>query len=326
LPISFTINLRHRKDNILAVKALIFGTDDLFNELKPFYEVAVQRGDIDIVGYAVFENNAVKLYPARGGVDPRHFEVAIISSRQNFYDRMKMLERSGVPRNKIIDGRVFKLSNLNFLRLLAEGVAYGTLEKAVSFGTAGFCMNYKQVLKIKNNSSIIYQGKKSYIAGASIDGDGILSIGNFCGISVGIKFLLGINRNHNYKILSSMDLYWFDWVAPREFYPINGNRKIEIGSDVWVGRDVTFSCSSRDKTLIIGDGAVIASDSVVVKNVPPYAIVGGNPAKIIKYRFDEKIIESLLRIKWWDWDIDKIHDNFKYFNQIEKFVELHDKP
>ena len=67
MPISFTINLRHRKDNILAVKALIFGVDDLFNELKPFYEVAVQRGDIDIVGYAVLENNAVKLYPARGG-------------------------------------------------------------------------------------------------------------------------------------------------------------------------------------------------------------------------------------------------------------------
>jgi len=66
LPISFTINLRHRKDNILAVKALIFGTDDLFNELKPFYEVAVQRGDIDIVGCAVFENNGIKLYPARG--------------------------------------------------------------------------------------------------------------------------------------------------------------------------------------------------------------------------------------------------------------------
>ena len=51
----------------MAIKALIFGTDDLFNELKPFYEVAVQRGDIDIVGYANFENNAVKLYPAKGG-------------------------------------------------------------------------------------------------------------------------------------------------------------------------------------------------------------------------------------------------------------------
>lgn len=54
------------------------------------------------------------------------------------------------------------------------------------------------------------------------------------------------------------------------------------------------------------------------------AIVGANPAQIIKYRFSDKIIESLLHIKWWDWDIDKIHDNFQYFNRVEEFVEMHD--
>ena len=76
---------------------------------------------------------------------------------------------------------------------------------------------------------------------------------------------------------------------------------------------------------IIGDGAVIASDSVVVKSVPPYAIVGGNPARIIKYRFSEDIIAALLRIKWWDWDIDKIYEEFKYFNRVEEFVARNDK-
>ena len=86
-----------------------------------------------------------------------------------------------------------------------------------------------------------------------------------------------------------------------------------------------MQATNPEKPLVIGDGAIIASNSVVVKSVPPYAIVGGNPAQIIKYRFDEKIIEGLLRIKWWDWDIDKIHDNFQYFNQVEKLVELHDK-
>ena len=54
-------------------------------------------------------------------------------------------------------------------------------------------------------------------------------------------------------------------------------------------------------------------------------VVGGNPAKIIKYRFEPHIIEALQRIKWWDWSLDKIHDNFKYFNDIEKFIALHDK-
>ena len=86
-----------------------------------------------------------------------------------------------------------------------------------------------------------------------------------------------------------------------------------------------MKCTNPNKPLVIGDGAVVASDSVVVKNVPPYAIVGGNPAQIIKYRFPEHVIESLLRIKWWDWSLDKIHDNFKYFNDIEKFISLHDR-
>ena len=91
----------------MAVKALIFGIDDLFNELRPFYEMAVQRGDIDIVGYAVIEQGGIKLYPARGGVDPRNFDIAIISSIYDFYNRMKMLERLEVPRTKIIDGCIF---------------------------------------------------------------------------------------------------------------------------------------------------------------------------------------------------------------------------
>ena len=85
-----------------------------------------------------------------------------------------------------------------------------------------------------------------------------------------------------------------------------------------------MKCTNPKKTLVIGDGAVIASDSVVVKDVPPYAIVGGNPAKVIKYRFPPHIIKALLRIKWWDWSLDKIHDNFKYFNDVEKFISLHD--
>lgn len=71
---------------------------------------------------------------------------------------------------------------------------------------------------------------------------------------------------------------------------------------------------------MIGDGAIIASDSVVVSDVPPFAIVGGNPAKIIKYRFSNDIINKLLKIKWWDWEIEKIQLNFRYFHDPEIFV------
>ena len=328
MPISFTISLRHRKDNFLAIKALIFGVDDLFNELKPFYEVAIQRGDIDIVGYANFEKDGIKLYPARGGVNPRHFEVAIVSSRQNFYDRMKILENSGVPRNRIIDGRVFKIPNLNFPRLLAEGVAYGIFEDKDNVSDVTNLW-YPRIYKIKDSGTILRLHSKSRInVNVHVESNGLneINFGKFSRISWNSIFELGLNYTHNKRSVSMAAITDLDWNAPREFYPPDGQCKIEIGNDVWIGRGCILKSTNPKKPLVIGDGAVIASDSVVVKNVPPYAIVGGNPAQIIKYRFDEKIIESLLCIKWWNWDIDKIHDNFKYFNQIEKFVELHDKP
>ena len=119
---------------------------------------------------------------------------------------------------------------------------------------------------------------------------------------------------------------WSNFNFPEEFWtPTVGSCRIDIGSDVWIGLNSILKCTNSKKPLVIGDGAVIAADSVVVKNVPPYAIVGGNPAQIIKYRFPPHVIEALLRIKWWDWSLDKIHDNFKYFNDVEKFISLHDK-
>ena len=312
----------------MAVKALIFGVDDMFNGLRPYYEMFVQRGDIEIVGYAVFEQGTIKLFsPQGGGGDLSNFEIAIISSRQNFYDRMKMLERIGVPRNRIIDGRVFKVPNLNFTRLLTEGIAYGVWDQ-VNFGM-DLRMTYPMVYEIKNHDLFFSIGKKTYVSNIFIEGNGkiqgILSIGNFSAISWRIIFNFGLNREHNYHNLSSYPVWSFEWAVTDELKPQINPTKIQIGNDVWIGKGSILKCSNPAKPLIIGDGAVIASDSVVVKSVPPYAIVGGNPAQIIKYRFDEKIIEGLLRIKWWDWDIDKIHDNFKYFNRVEEFVEMHDK-
>ena len=234
-----------------------------------------------------------------------------------------MLERAGVPRNKIIDGRVFKVPNLNFPRLLSEGVAYGILEKK-GFGANSHTI-YPQIYITPDKKTLFKFGLKSYISiNALIDGNGAIEVGNFSSISWNITIELGLNGSHNHNLVGSFPLGFSDWKVPENFYGFVGQKKILIGNDVWIGRGSILKCTNPEKPLLIGDGAVIASDSVVVKNVPPYAIVGGNPAQIIKYRFDEKIIESLLRIKWWDWDIDKIHDNFKYFNRVEEFVEMHD--
>lgn len=238
---------------------------------------------------------------------------------------MKILEANGFPRNRIIDGRIFQhVPELNLSRLLAEGVAYGVLEKD-SF-KSGFTV-YPRVYSFKGSKVIFSLGMKSYISGnANLDGDiGSIIVGKFSAISWKITFELGRNHSHNYRNVSSISINNIDWDPPEGFYPQEKPCKILIGNDVWIGRGNILKCTNPNKPLIIGDGAVIASDSVVVKNVPPYAIVGGNPAKIIKYRFEPHVIEALQRIKWWDWSIDKIHDNFKYFNNIEKFISLHDK-
>lgn len=99
-----------------------------------------------------------------------------------------------------------------------------------------------------------------------------------------------------------------DWVTTypfnallKSFSEIKGHPKTKgdviIGNDVWIADGVKILSGVH-----IGDGCVIGSNAVVTKNMPPYSICGGNPAKIIKYRFDEKTIDKLLKIRWWDWD------------------------
>ncbi|ENF3824570.1 CatB-related O-acetyltransferase [Escherichia coli] len=88
-----------------------------------------------------------------------------------------------------------------------------------------------------------------------------------------------------------------------------------IGNDVWIGNDVVLKGG-----IAIGDGAVIAANSVVTKDVPPYAIVAGVPAKIIRFRFDSNVIDELLRIKWWNYNYSDLPDNNKC-DDINYFVE-----
>lgn len=87
----------------------------------------------------------------------------------------------------------------------------------------------------------------------------------------------------------------------------------EIGNDVWVGENVFFTGG-----LTIGDGAVVLAGAVVVKDVPPYAIVGGVPAKVIKYRYDEETIRFLLNLKWWNKDVEWLQENWELLCDIDK--------
>lgn len=128
-----------------------------------------------------------------------------------------------------------------------------------------------------------------------------LIIGKFCSIAAGVRFLMN-GGNHHVATLSSypFSIFGQGWEgAAPESWPHKGDTR--VGNDVWIGYGATILPG-----VTIGDGAVIGSLSVVTGDVPPYAIVGGNPAKVIRYRFDEPTIARLLALRWWDWDIERI--------------------
>lgn len=103
--------------------------------------------------------------------------------------------------------------------------------------------------------------------------------------------------------------------APYENSALRDNKPVIIGNDVWIGANVIILPGVH-----IGDGAVLAAGAVVTKDVDDYAIVGGIPAKVIRYRFDDEKIKQFQKIKWWDWEVEKIMDNLELFYQPEKFL------
>jgi virginiamycin A acetyltransferase len=132
-----------------------------------------------------------------------------------------------------------------------------------------------------------------------------LIIGKFCMIASDVKFIMN-GANHLTTAISSFPFAVFgeDWknAMDGKEYPNKGDT--EIGNDVWIGFNSIIMPGIK-----IGDGAIIGANSTVTKSVEPYSIVGGNPAKEIKKRFSKERIELLLKIKWWNWEIEKITAN-----------------
>lgn len=132
-----------------------------------------------------------------------------------------------------------------------------------------------------------------------------LEIGKFCSIAGNVQIYLG--GNHRTDWITTYPFNVFPDIFPdsnniKGHPATNGN--VVIGNDVWIGNDVSILSG-----VTIGNGAVIAASSVVTKNIGAYEVWGGNPAKLIKTRFDKDEINKLENLKWWDWDIDKIKLN-----------------
>ena len=135
-----------------------------------------------------------------------------------------------------------------------------------------------------------------------------LIIGKFCMIASDVTFIMN-GANHLTDAVSTYPFAIFgaDWqnAMDGKTYPYKGD--LVIGNDVWIGYKTTIMAG-----VTIGDGAIIASNSVVTKDVEPYSIIGGNPAKLIRKRFPEDKINQLLESEWWNWEIEKITENVEH--------------
>ena len=135
-----------------------------------------------------------------------------------------------------------------------------------------------------------------------------LIIGKFCALARGVKFIMN-GANHKLDGFSTypFGIFGNGWEKidsqPKEL-PSKGNTV--IGNDVWIGYETVIMPGVQ-----VGDGAIVAAKSVVVSDIPPYTIFGGNPAKCIRQRFDDDTIQSLLKIAWWNWESAKITRNLE---------------
>lgn len=156
-----------------------------------------------------------------------------------------------------------------------------------------------------------------------------VKIGKFCSIASHVTLAAG---NHPMKYVSTSpytyspikNSFTNKQLYTQEFFYTDEQNKFlcEIGSDVWIGTGATLVCGS--KALNIGDGAVIAAGSVVTKDVPPYAVVAGCPAKIMHYRFSDEMISEMQKEKWWDKSEEWIREQLNLFSNPSKFFARRD--
>lgn len=155
-------------------------------------------------------------------------------------------------------------------------------------------------------------GHESIIAATGSDISANILVGKYC--SIGPYVQMHAMPQHACiefpRLVSTKQL--------KDYPPVKMEDRLVIGNDVWVGRNAVLLGN-----ITIGDGAIIGAYAVVAKDIPDYAIVVGNPAKIIRYRFTPEQIEQLLKIAWWDWPDAKVEKHKKDFLDIDVFLKKH---
>ena len=262
--------------------------------------------------------NKIKELRMSLGLSQQQFAESLGYTHKSMINKIE-LGKCDMSYDKIL--KLLKIYNLNASEFLDENEIKKNNEKIeeLLLPAADRVFPLKSGLKsvvyikptIKNKNIIV--GEYSYYSGNNFEscvthhydfiGDKLI-IGKFCQIGANVEFVMN-GANHQINSISTYPFYIFNgWEQESPSIsdlPIKGDTI--IGNDVWIGEDVTIMPGVK-----IGDGVIIGKHSVVTKDIPPYCIVGGNPAKIIKKRFDDEIINLLLELKWWDRPIKEIND------------------
>lgn len=168
-----------------------------------------------------------------------------------------------------------------------------------------------------------YLGEGSYVANDSRLA--YVKIGKYSSISQGVMTVIGRHPTNDFVSTHPAFYALYPWNGHTfakqqlfEEYPVKFGSEfiISVGNDVWIGGGVLILDGVR-----IGDGAIIGAGAVVTKDIPPYAVAVGVPAKVIKYRFSKEEILFLKEIKWWDWDMKRLKENADIFKNISEFIE-----
>ena len=219
-------------------------------------------------------------------------------------------------------------------------------EAVESLHRAGFSDDDLYVLAAGNGynkEDIIYKG--CYVGRFTYGYEGLLeyypmakSIGRYCSINGSAKIM----NNHPIDCVSShpfLDhpffMEWEKYIERKkllnkygnytdndkyEYSPIRKNKSVVVGNDVWIGANAIILPG-----VMIGDGAVIAAGAIVTKDVDPYSIVGGNPARVIRMRFDEDVVARLKKLRWWEWKHEDIENNIELYFNVRDFISSFDR-
>ena len=181
----------------------------------------------------------------------------------------------------------------------------------------------KNVLKARNFEVGDYTYGIPVVRGQVFHPDIKLKIGKFCSIGGGVMIYLGMLHPVDFVSTYPFPAFPHDWSTAKFVKVADANRyskgDVVIGNDVWIADKVIILSG-----VSIGDGAIIGTGAVVAKDVEPYSIIAGNPARLIRKRFDEETIAKLVEIKWWDWPVEKINKNLNilYSNNVSEMLRL----